>query len=127
MKTKMLLLLLLLSLLTLAPKPSEVKALQGNGVYQHSLQSDGLNLNIEILADDLAHFEIAFIEDATQAIWTSPMVAKTDYAGPTQLNVINETTLETAEMRLEIDPIALCVTVTDISRSAEYNLTTICP
>lgn len=98
------------------------------GVYRAAFKTGGRQLTIEILDDDLAHFELAVATDAELGIWTTPMVAaETDYAGPTAVNVIALNVIETPDMRLEIDEAALCVTITDITRDPELTLTTVCP
>lgn len=98
------------------------------GIYRAAFKTGGRQLTIEILDDDLAHFQLADVTDAELGIWTTPMVAaETDYAGPTAVNVIALNVIETPDMRLEIDEAALCVTVTDITRDPELPLTTVCP
>jgi alpha-glucosidase len=84
-------------------------------------------LVVEVLDDDLVHFEVGngAGPSAVQALYTSPMVFKGDYAGPSafadQGNV-----LETRDMRLEVIPSNLCVRVQDKTKGNAY-LTTLCP
>ncbi len=95
------------------------------GVQRVLFQAGGISLLIELLDDDLAHFELSAAgADPTKAIFTTPMVAKTDYAGPSSFTQTGNT-LETAELRLAVNPTTLCVSATDLVRNA--SLTTLCP
>lgn len=109
-----------LVMLAVAPAASA----QG-GVYRASFAAGGRVLTIEVLDDDLAHFELSSAA-AEDGIYTSPMVAKTDYSGPSAL-VVGEHSIETPELRLTVDAATLCVTATDIARTPELTLTTVCP
>ena len=95
----------------------------GEGVYRQSYSSDGWTLTVELLDDDLAHFQLS--TSPVESIETSVMVAKTDYTGPSEVTIPEPGVLETPDMRLEIDADSLCVTVTD--RVADTTLTTTCP
>jgi alpha-glucosidase (family GH31 glycosyl hydrolase) len=95
------------------------------GVYRATFETDEGWLTVEILDDDLAHFEFSPEEPTAEAIWTSPMVAKTDYEGPSSVAEVSPNILETSDLRLEIE--GACVTATDITRSPELVLTTTCP
>jgi alpha-glucosidase (family GH31 glycosyl hydrolase) len=97
------------------------------GVYRATFEMDGQYLTVEVLDDDLAHFQLSLTSGGDEAIWTTPMVAKTDYSGPTQIAFPSENVIETPDMRLEIDEVTLCTTVTDLTRSPELTLTTFCP
>ncbi len=97
------------------------------GTYRSTFVADGLYLRVEVLDDDLAHFELSAVPPAEAPIWTSPMVARTDYAGPSSLEFPTADEIATPEMRLRVDPASLCVTVTDRARDTELVLTTICP
>ncbi|MCA9887580.1 MAG: DUF5110 domain-containing protein [Anaerolineae bacterium] len=97
-----------------------------SGIYRTTFSLPGQVLTLEVLDDDLAHFKLASESQPDVPIWTSPMVAKTDYAGPSSLTITDET-ISTAEMRLHVDLDSLCVTVTDLTRDPELTLTTICP
>src|SRR5262245_48908915 len=94
------------------------------GVYRATFSADAYTLTIEILDDDLAHIEFSGGVEG-ESIWTTPMVAKTDYAGPTRVNLPESNIIETPELRLEIDEATLCMTATDIAR--DVLLTTFCP
>lgn len=84
-------------------------------------------LIVEALDDDLIHFELSAIgpgPDGTAPLYTSPMIYKTDYRGPSiyarQGNVI-----ETSEVRIEVDAQNLCISLTYLI--GQKPLTTICP
>ncbi len=86
-------------------------------------------LLIEILNDGLVHFEAAAghgpIQD--QPLYTSPMVAKTDDNGPSGATFTRrDTIIETAAVRLRVDPENLCVAAWDRANGDAY-LTTFCP
>ena len=83
---------------------------------------------IEVLNDDLVHFEVSAIGSApplTQPLFTSPMVLKKDYAGPSSFTD-SGLTLETPAMRLLVNATSLCVRVEDKTRGNAH-LTTVCP
>jgi alpha-glucosidase len=85
-------------------------------------------LIVEVLDDDLIHFEASAVgsgPQTSQALYSSPMVFKTDYAGPSTF-VDNGTVLETADIRLEVNAGNLCATVKDKTRG-DVVLTTFCP
>ncbi|MCA9929698.1 MAG: hypothetical protein KC419_14525, partial [Anaerolineales bacterium] len=85
-------------------------------------------LRVEILDDDLVHFESgsgSVPDDAPIA--TTPMVQKTDYAGPTEFTDDGNGTLTTAVLQLTVDPNSLCSTVTDLTKDEPLVLTAVCP
>ena len=96
-------------------------------VVRKSFSTPTAYLKVELLADDLVHFEAAAGSPppVTQVIYTSPMVLKTDYPGPSSFTE-NGNTLETREIRLDVDTANLCVKLLDKARGDTY-LTTICP
>jgi alpha-glucosidase (family GH31 glycosyl hydrolase) len=101
-----------------------ISILRAQGGIYHATFSDGERyLTIELLDDDLAHFQLSATDPADTAIYTTPMVLKTDYTGATSVNLPDANTLETPEMRIVVD--GLCVTVTDLLR--EVLLTSLCP
>lgn len=82
-------------------------------------------LIVETLNDDLIHFEYSAIgpaPDAALLLYTSPMIYKTDYPGPSsysqQGNVI-----ATSDVKLIVDAESLCVSLSYKIKP----LTTICP
>ncbi len=95
-------------------------------VYRTAFAAEGLSLRIELLDDDLAHFELTTAPTAADTpISTTVMVAKTDYAGASTVEFPAENEVATPEMHLHVDAASLCVTVTDRLRAVE--LTTVCP
>ncbi|MGK7894409.1 MAG: TIM-barrel domain-containing protein [Xenococcus sp. (in: cyanobacteria)] len=101
---------------------------------QNFISNDGQNsLIVEIIDDDLVHFEYATSENASpsnQPFYTSPMVFKTDYSGPTEISLVNGNTIETKDLKLEIIDIEnrsdLCLEFTDKTKQ-NVQLTRICP
>jgi alpha-glucosidase len=78
-------------------------------------QAGGNYLIVEVLDDDLIHFEMASGAGpaANQLLRTSAMVSKTDYGGPTSFTDHGGGRIETAELRVETDTNTLFVTVFD--------------
>jgi alpha-glucosidase len=78
-----------------------------------------------VLDDDLLHlaYGSGAGPDPAQPIATSPMVFKSDYAGPGQFTR-GERSLETAQLRLAVD-VHGCATIEE--RTGGRKLTTICP
>lgn len=86
------------------------------------------HLLIEFLDDDLLHFEFSgpdISPDLNKPIYSSIMVSKTDYSGPTQFSAI-ENTLESKDLRVEVN-YNLCLTISDIQKSPALVLNTTCP
>jgi len=99
----------------------------GAGVARVRFDAPGRYLIVEVLDDDLVHFELSAKGNGPGVdapLATSPMVAKTDYPGPSQLSR-NGNVVETPEIRVEVAPGSLCVSATDKKRGVE--LTRICP
>lgn len=87
-------------------------------------------LIVEFLDDDLAHFEYSGVETATdlsRPLYTSPMVAKTDYPGPSRLENDGQGTLATPALKVQVDPATLCLRAWDTARTPPLALTTLCP
>jgi alpha-glucosidase (family GH31 glycosyl hydrolase) len=87
-------------------------------------------LILELLNDDLVHFELSALGPGPAlgtAIFTTPQVYKTSYTGPTAFaqSGANGNTLDTPHMKVAVDPASLCFTVTDKTKS--QLLTTLCP
>ncbi|MCA9932570.1 MAG: DUF5110 domain-containing protein, partial [Anaerolineales bacterium] len=61
------------------------------------------------------------------AVATTPMIAKTDYSGPSQFNDDGQGTLTTAALQVTVDPQTLCSTVVDLTREPNLLLTAVCP
>src|SRR5262249_44336268 len=99
----------------------------GPGVQRFKFRQGARYLLVEVLRDDVAHFELSAVgsgPDVSAPLWQSPMVAKRDYPGPSRITV-SGSTIETAALRVEVDGNTLCVTATDTVRSLP--LTTVCP
>ena len=84
-------------------------------------------LIVELLDDDLVHFEAAAgsAPQLTEQLYSSPMVLKMDYAGPSSF-VDSGNRIETPEIRLDVDSTNLCTKISDKARGNAY-LTTFCP
>ncbi|MEO5328443.1 MAG: DUF5110 domain-containing protein [Magnetococcus sp. THC-1_WYH] len=86
-------------------------------------------LKVEVLHENLVHFEASAmpVPQVDQPVYTSPMVAKTDFPGATHYSTSNNgNTLETGAMRIDIDPASLCLTLADKQQGGK-TLTRICP
>jgi hypothetical protein len=87
-------------------------------------------LAIEILADRLVHFEFSATgagPDKDVPLYTTPMVSKRDYAGPSRFTDNGMGVLHTAALELSVDTNVLCLTVTDTTGQPAAALTTMCP
>lgn len=87
-------------------------------------------LILEFLDDDLLHFEFSGQNTQTdlgQPLHTSPMVAKTDYPGPDRLTSDGQGTFETDALKVQVDPLTLCLTAWDTTPTSDLLLTTLCP
>ena len=93
-------------------------------------QVGGHYLVVEFLDDDLVHFELSALGPGpylNQQLYTTPMVIKTNYTGPSSFTNDGNGILETPEIRVQVNPNNLCVTVTDKSKYPNLSLSTICP
>lgn len=93
--------------------------------YRTEYRAGARYLVVEALDDDLIHFEVAASgqPNLNEPLYTTPMVAKTDYAGPSSYATF-QSGIETAALRVTVD-IKLCVTVYD--KQQQRDLHTICP
>ena len=119
---------LLLALLVPASllRPIRVQADVGRRTYT---AANGY-LVVELLDEDLIHLQFGtagMAPDGVQPVSSSPMVSKVDYSGPARITDDNAGTLETAELRVQVDAVNLCATLTDVSRDPDLVLTTLCP
>lgn len=119
MNRKLTWIVILFVLLTFTPLHAEVKRVKFTTGDQY--------LVIEVLSDELIHFELSAAgagPDAATPLATSPMVLKTNYPGPASFNTAGNT-IETAAVRLDVDNRNLCATLLDKIRNLP--LTTVCP
>ncbi len=96
-------------------------------VQRIKFTADNRYLVVELLKDGLIHFELSAVgtgPDTASSLYTSPMVLKTDYPGPSSFTSMGNS-LETAEIRVDVDPVTLCSSLLDKIRN--HPLTTICP
>ncbi len=95
-------------------------------VLRTSLTTTSAYLKLEVLDDDLIHVETAagVPPPDSQPIFSSPMVFRRDYGGPTQLRRFANG-LETAALTIRWDPSSLCLTASE--RPSNRRLLTVCP
>jgi alpha-glucosidase (family GH31 glycosyl hydrolase) len=91
-------------------------------VVRFKTHLEGKALSIEVLSDQLIHFEIS--SETTSPILTTPMIVKKDFTGPTTMTNIAGG-FETAAARVLVDPTTLCVQYFDLKQNTM--LTKICP
>jgi len=93
-----------------------------------TLQAGGNYLVIEVLDDDLLHLEYGHgpAPAADRLIPTTPMIAKTDYAGPSQVTFDGNGSVETPDLRLSVDLATLAATLVDRTKN-DLVLTTLSP
>lgn len=101
-------------------------SLGAHAASTYRITSGNQVLAIQLLQDDLVHIEWSANNAPQQPLIPStPMVARTDYAGittPTGGNV-----LKTKTLNLQVDGSNLCIDVTDIRQQPAYRLTRLCP
>jgi len=93
-------------------------------------QSGNNYLIVEFLDDDSIHFELSAFgpgPSTNDPLYTTPMVHKTNYPGPSSFTDDGNGTLETPDIRVEVNTNSLCVTATDKTKDPDLILTTICP
>jgi alpha-glucosidase len=99
------------------------------GVQRAQFQLGSSYLVVEVLDDDLVHFELAgggTPPGTSTPLFTTAQVDKTDYAGP-EVYSRTGSVIQTAALRLDVDPADLCVTATDIARTPNVVLNESCP
>jgi len=100
------------------------------GLKRVKFKSGDQYLMVEFLDDDLVHFELSAFDvsaDPDQAIFTTPMIAKTDYQGPLSFSNDGQGTMQTSEVKVVVDTDSLCIDVIDKSKVPPLLLTKICP
>lgn len=93
-------------------------------------QSEVGNLLVEVLDDDLVHFELVSSEyssDVEKPIFSTIMVDKTDYTGAESIDFNGRNTIQTQEIKIQVNTDDLCITITDLSKEPDLILTTLCP
>jgi len=98
------------------------------GVERKKFTTPNGYLIVEVLDDDLIHFEASAIgsgPSASEKLYTSPMVLKNDYAGPS-LFAQSGNVFETKDVRLAVNAQTLCVEVADKTKG-NVPLTRFCP
>ncbi len=116
--------IVLLALLVLISLSQSVLA----AVKTKKFSTPSAYLIVEVLNDDAVHFELSGIlpgPTASSPIYTSPMIFKTDYPGPSSFSD-QGSALETTHLRVEVNPSNLCTAIKDKTTGNAY-LTTICP
>jgi alpha-glucosidase (family GH31 glycosyl hydrolase) len=106
-----------------------VNATVNSSVQRAKFASGGDYLLVEILDDDLAHFEISAESPGPETgnpVFTTPQVAKTDYTGPSTYSQ-SGSTITTAEMRIEVNTTTLCADVYHTTPNPDLLLHTVCP
>lgn len=97
-------------------------------IFRKKFTIDSAALIVELLDDDLVHFEYASpgnSANGSSPIYQSPMVFKSDYTGPTSMQD-NGNVLETSDLVVQVNSNNLCVSVRD--KTQKYILlTTVCP
>ena len=91
-----------------------------------TVAAGGRYLHVVLERDDLAHFELGHADPAhppPREIHASPMVAR----APSVIHTarVTGTVIESAELKIEVDPASLCATVTDTKRN--FTLQRVCP
>lgn len=101
------------------------------GVVRAAFESGDLRLVVEVLDDDLVHFQYerakaANAQAVVGPIPVTPMVHKVDYSGPRSLARPGPNVLVTPELELAVDPVGLGVTVRS-SKHHKATFTTVGP
>jgi alpha-glucosidase len=118
---------------TYTPEPTAInKTAPGivSGQNRVKFQSGNRYLIVEFLSDDLVHFEISLYgmgSSIEQPIYTSPMINKKDYTGPSSLEQAGEGVWETPDLRIKVDQQNLCINAIDKTKNPDLVLTTVCP
>ena len=87
---------------------------------------EGAYIKVEVLTDELLHFETAatLAPEVSTPIYTTPMVARTSFSGPSQYSEI-ENGFETAKLRVTFEHQTRCIKTFDKARN--FAIGTICP
>ncbi len=113
------------------PLPTDIPPTAATPQYPRlQFESDGVYLTIEILDDDLVHFELTALEpqgDSGLPVSSSPMVVENDFTGPGTFTDNGSGAISTGELAIKVEPQSLCFTLSDITRSPAVTLTRLCP
>jgi len=104
-----------------------VSALAQAGVERAKFTSNGKYLMIEVLQDDLLHFEVSAKlpgPHENDAIPTTEMVVRRNYSGP-EVYVRGHRSIETKALIVQVNDESLCVRIQDKAKNIVY--TDICP
>src|SRR5258706_2072695 len=96
------------------------------GVPVITRESRTARVAIEVLDDELVHFEMSRKPSAGTSIPTTPMVLRRPHDGPTRFATRGAHGFATSTLRVRVDA-ALCVHVTDLSHRPAARLTVLCP
>lgn len=122
MKSISLLILSLLLSISASPALAEVK--------RAKFSNSGQNLIVEILDNDLIHFEFSTKKDNDNSfdintpLPTSPMIYRKNYPGPSVYSQ-NKNIIETSDIQVNVNQSSLCISLFDKVKKAA--LTTVCP
>ncbi len=99
-------------------------------VFRKQYSSPALNqyLVVEILDNDLIHFELSAVgapPGVSSPLYTSPMIFKNNYSGPSSITETGNT-LRTPDITLTVNNTTLCISARD-RKNADALLSTICP
>jgi alpha-glucosidase len=115
---------------TQPPEEIVVPAGQAAGVERVKFRSGDHYLIVEFLDDDLVHFELSAFgpgPGVNRPVYTTPMVQKADYPGPSSLVNNGNGTLETPSIRVQVEAGSLCIRAIDKTQEPDLALTTLCP
>lgn len=121
---------LIVLLLGLVELQQPFQTAQAAEVQRVKIPSGSQYLIVEALNDNLIHFELSTLgpgPSVSDPIYTSPMVYKKDYTGPTAWSDTTASgirTLQTPNIKVDVNTSTLCATVTDKVRA--LTLTTYC-
>ncbi len=88
----------------------------GVGVQKRKFESGSRYLAIEVLTDQSIHFELSENRGGPSpdcGIYLTPMIYKSNYPGPEEFYSPNPYHIETRDLRLDIDPATLSLSVFD--------------
>jgi len=93
-------------------------------VQRATFSTNNAYLVVETLSDEMFHAEFAAGTAPSGNLYASPMIFKSEYTGPSTYSQ-NGTLIRTARSEARVDPVTLCLSVTD--RTKQNLLTVVCP